>query len=219
MYEFTSDYRFYSAETTESLTSWTADTINALAHGWNSAGDDAQASILVTSPADDKAELDDYSNHAFAWVSPQGTWANADQRCYWANVEDYSKGRIFTSLYGKEGGNDWSKVTLNLPWGTLNNPYPSSPWYTAEASGSTVDYSNGDPMNPIQHRTYAKQSTNAYGLAYSSPTGYYFAQATAHRLGYNDIIDNDYFATGTHTINQYASTARPSASAYNTHYV
>jgi len=211
MYEFSSSASYNQAVTSESLTSYDADTINALAHGWNSYGDDAQASITVTSPRDDRAQLLDYSNYASAYYGST-TSAYAKQSCAWADVDDSLYGKIFTSLYGKEGGGDWSKVTLNLPYGRLNNPYPSYPWYVAEAYGSRT--SNGG-----LGKTYAQQSTNAYGSYNPGYTGYYFAQATAHRVGYNDIQNNMYFATGTHTINQYASTLWPSASASNTHYI
>jgi hypothetical protein len=211
MYEFSSSANTNYATTSESLTSWNADTINALAHGWNSNGDDAQASILVTSPTDDRAELLDYSNYASAYQGAT-TYASASQRCYSANVWDPTYGRIYTSLYGKEGGTDYSKVELNLPYGTINNPYPSSPLYSAAAYGSRTDNSGNG-------RTYAQQSTNAYGSNYVSATGYFFARSTAHRYGYTDIQDYDTFPTGTHTITSSATTTYPSASALNTHNV
>jgi hypothetical protein len=210
-YEFTSSASYNAASTTESLTSYNADTINVLADGWNSNGDVAQASIQVTSPTDDKAELRDYSNYASAYRGST-TYASASQRCSYANVWDRSRGRIYNNLYGKEGGGDWSRVELNMPYGTLNNPYPSSPWYTASAYGSRTD-------NGGLGYTRAQQSTNAYG--YEAPDNiYYFdSWATAHRVGYSDLRYHNFFPTGTHTIIQYASTTWPSATAYTTHYI
>jgi len=213
IYDFSSGTSYTAAQTTESLSSYNAHSIYAYGEAWNSNYDDALGSIYVTSPADDKAALLDYWNSAYAYrYSSSSGYASVSQGCAWADVRDYSNGYIFTSLYGKEGGGDWSKTTLNMPFGTINNPYPSWPYNTATAYGSRS-------ANSGKGQTYARQSTNAYASYHPGYTGYFFAQTTAKRVGYSQLQDNDYFLSGTHTIGQYAWTTYPSGGANNYHYI
>jgi|GEM_PF-4304643 len=213
MYDFTSSAGTYYAQTTESLTSFDADTISARGYSSTNNGDYAESSILVTSPTDDKAILMGYYNKAYAYqYGTSSSYAQANQGCTWADVSDYTNGRIFTRLYAKEGGGDWSQVSLNMPWGTINNPYPSSPYNNAIAYASRT-------ANSGLGRTYAYQSTNAYARDFSSPVGYYFAQSTAKIVGSNQKQANSYYTSGTHTTSQYAWTTYPNYNVVNTHNV
>lgn len=232
-YEFTSNANFYgTAETHVSLTSHNAETINAKASAWNGNGDCAESSMLVSSPMGG-ASLYDYYNEAIGYMpgySDPESCVRTRQSCDWADARDAEYGNVFTSQYAKSGDGSWSRVTLNLPYGTIYSPYPYT--YDETSAQAYASKVSNDGQGP--GRTLAMQSTKAFGLDYSAPVGYYFARAQAHyapnvldNSGNNNgfyrrisgrnptVSDSDYYSTGTNIIGQYAATHYKDAKATN----